>query len=372
MTGLCGCAWRVLLNLQLPLCVRKTDELVAMLNLSRRFNIATALVEELSLPDAAATAAAVDAARRAALSHADPSTSAHAPDLAAACAAEAALAVYAVWLRLTAARLLEWNHNYNVKPREISAAQTRLTAGLTQMWLSHPWTRGLVAVALSAVGRGGDGDMGQRIRDEILAIQSKNGTKGGMMEQWHQKLHNNTSPDDVVICAALLAYIDACAPLPPLSLCRACAESGARVSFETVGPACARSAQRRRRALKGGPLRAQGPGRFCVLGDAARGGHRRGAPRVVRPQHHARARLLAKPGRGPARGPVGIHGHAHRRARRPRFTGGAFGRRGVLAGALRSVVPAHIADDTDAVSDVCDGMSVLRDASRTRATRANL
>ena len=33
--------------------------------------------------------------------------------------------------------------------------------------------------------------------------------QGGMMEEWHQKLHNNTSPDDVVICEALLAYIDA-------------------------------------------------------------------------------------------------------------------------------------------------------------------
>ena len=33
--------------------------------------------------------------------------------------------------------------------------------------------------------------------------------QGGMMEQWHQKLHNNASPDDVAICAALLAYIDA-------------------------------------------------------------------------------------------------------------------------------------------------------------------
>ena len=30
-----------------------------------------------------------------------------------------------------------------------------------------------------------------------------------MMEQWHQKLHNNTSPDDVVICEALLAYLAA-------------------------------------------------------------------------------------------------------------------------------------------------------------------
>ena len=27
------------------------------------------------------------------------------------------------------------------------------------------------------------------------------------MEEWHQKLHNNTSPDDVVICQALIAYL---------------------------------------------------------------------------------------------------------------------------------------------------------------------
>lgn len=31
-------------------------------------------------------------------------------------------------------------------------------------------------------------------------FQRKNDCKGGMMEEWHQKLHNNTSPDDVVIC----------------------------------------------------------------------------------------------------------------------------------------------------------------------------
>lgn len=29
------------------------------------------------------------------------------------------------------------------------------------------------------------------------------------MEEWHQKLHNNTSPDDVVICEALIAFIQA-------------------------------------------------------------------------------------------------------------------------------------------------------------------
>lgn len=28
-----------------------------------------------------------------------------------------------------------------------------------------------------------------------------------MMEEWHQKLHNNTTPDDVVICQALINYL---------------------------------------------------------------------------------------------------------------------------------------------------------------------
>jgi len=42
----------------------------------------------------------------------------------------------------------------------------------------------------------------QRIRDEILDIQRANNCMGGFMEQWHQKLHNNTTPDDVPICQA--------------------------------------------------------------------------------------------------------------------------------------------------------------------------
>ena len=29
------------------------------------------------------------------------------------------------------------------------------------------------------------------------------------MEEWHQKLHNNTSPDDIIICQALIEYLKA-------------------------------------------------------------------------------------------------------------------------------------------------------------------
>ena len=66
-----------------------------------------------------------------------------------------------------------------------------------------------VRLMLTTVGRGGDG---QRIRDEILHIMHRNHipeTKGLWMEQWHQKLHNNTTPDDVPICEAYIAFLEA-------------------------------------------------------------------------------------------------------------------------------------------------------------------
>ncbi|CAN6164009.1 unnamed protein product [Urochloa humidicola] len=113
-----------------------------------------------------------------------------------------------VWIRFMATRQLTWNKNYNVKPREISKAQDRFTDHLENMYKTYPQYREILRMIMAAVGRGGEGDVGQRIRDEILVIQRNNDCKGGMMEEWHQKLHNNTSPDDVVICQALIDYIN--------------------------------------------------------------------------------------------------------------------------------------------------------------------
>ncbi|XP_061355011.1 alpha-glucan water dikinase, chloroplastic [Gastrolobium bilobum] len=123
-------------------------------------------------------------------------------------AGQLGLAGILVWMRFMATRQLIWNKNYNVKPREISKAQDRLTDLLENVYMSYPQYRELVRMIMSTVGRGGEGDVGQRIRDEILVIQRKNNCKGGIMEEWHQKLHNNTSPDDVVICQALIDYIN--------------------------------------------------------------------------------------------------------------------------------------------------------------------
>uniref|UniRef100_A0A453RHC3 Uncharacterized protein n=1 Tax=Aegilops tauschii subsp. strangulata TaxID=200361 RepID=A0A453RHC3_AEGTS len=77
-----------------------------------------------------------------------------------------------VWIRFMSTRQLIWNKNYNVKPREISQAQDRFTDDLENMYKSYPQYREILRMLLSAVGRGGEGDVGQRIRDEILVIQA--------------------------------------------------------------------------------------------------------------------------------------------------------------------------------------------------------
>ncbi|KAK9119771.1 hypothetical protein Scep_017864 [Stephania cephalantha] len=123
-------------------------------------------------------------------------------------AGELGIAGILVWMRFMATRQLIWNKNYNVKPREISKAQDRLTDLLQNIYKRSPQHREFLRLIMSTVGRGGEGDVGQRIRDEILVIQRKNDCKGGMMEEWHQKLHNNTSPDDVVICQAVHSGAD--------------------------------------------------------------------------------------------------------------------------------------------------------------------
>ncbi|XP_044343564.1 alpha-glucan water dikinase, chloroplastic isoform X2 [Triticum aestivum] len=123
-------------------------------------------------------------------------------------AGQLGLAGLLVWMRFMATRQLIWNKNYNVKPREISQAQDRFTDNLESLYRTYPQYREMLRMILAAVGRGGQGDVGQRIRDEILVIQRNNNCMGGMMEEWHQKLHNNTSPDDVVICQALMDYMN--------------------------------------------------------------------------------------------------------------------------------------------------------------------
>jgi alpha-glucan,water dikinase len=117
------------------------------------------------------------------------------------------LALLFVWLRFSALRQLDWQRNYNTKPRELSHAQQRLTSRLVQLYTEEPSQRELVRLMLTTMGHGGEG---QRIRDEILEIMHRYGIKEVseiFVEQWHQKMHNNTTPDDILICDAYLAFL---------------------------------------------------------------------------------------------------------------------------------------------------------------------
>ena len=112
-----------------------------------------------------------------------------------------------VWLRFSAIRQLTWQRRYNTKPRELAHAQDRLTQKLAALYQTERAHRSLLRLMLTTVGRGGEG---QRIRDEILQIMHRHHIKevsGHFLEEWHQKLHNNTTPDDVVICAAYLEFL---------------------------------------------------------------------------------------------------------------------------------------------------------------------
>ncbi|CAG9324044.1 unnamed protein product [Blepharisma stoltei] len=117
-----------------------------------------------------------------------------------------------VWMRYSELRKLDWQRKYNTRPSELAASQKNLAFTVTEL-IAKASKQGFVSPAwilrsiLGSFGRGGD--YGQRIRDQILEIMHRHRigeTYGTYLEQWHQKLHNNTTPDDIGICEATIAY----------------------------------------------------------------------------------------------------------------------------------------------------------------------
>eukprot|EP00960_Hanusia_phi_P022117 655292-Hanusia_phi.AAC.2 len=116
-----------------------------------------------------------------------------------------------IWLRFSQIRQLSWQRNYNTKPRELSHASEQLNKLISWRWKnSGPVEREIFRLMLGCIGRGGSGGDGQAIRDEILHIMHRHRlpeSKGTFVEEWHQKLHNNSTPDDIIICQAYLAFL---------------------------------------------------------------------------------------------------------------------------------------------------------------------
>jgi alpha-glucan,water dikinase len=60
--------------------------------------------------------------------------------------------------------------------------------------------------------------------------------KGTFIEEWHQKLHNNSTPDDIIICEAYLAFLHSNGSLD--EFWRVINENG--ISKETLRKVCSR------------------------------------------------------------------------------------------------------------------------------------
>ena len=125
-----------------------------------------------------------------------------------------------IWLRYSFSKQLTWQRKWNTKPKELQHSQVVVTDELChqyknavnasrpehhEQFLSAP---DLVRAMLGFIGKGSGN--GQAIRDEILHIMHRHKISeraGHFYEQWHQKLHNNTTPEDIPICEALIAYL---------------------------------------------------------------------------------------------------------------------------------------------------------------------
>ena len=125
-----------------------------------------------------------------------------------------------IWIRYSFLRQLDWQRNYNTRPACLGGAMAHLSDLLTGKYgdalKNEKEYRNLIdskssiiknVLALLGKGTGN----GQQIRDEILKVMSRNKIpkthNGNFYEQWHQKLHNNSTPEDITICEAVINFL---------------------------------------------------------------------------------------------------------------------------------------------------------------------
>ena len=121
-----------------------------------------------------------------------------------------------IWLRYSFLRQLAWQRNYNTRPILLGQALNRLSDELITNYIDCLKNEAnfknlieskliIIRNILCFLGKGTGN--GQEIRDEILKILERNKIHACFYEEWHQKLHNNSTPDDIVICEALINFL---------------------------------------------------------------------------------------------------------------------------------------------------------------------
>mmetsp|Transcript_22316 Transcript_22316/g.61890 ORF Transcript_22316/g.61890 Transcript_22316/m.61890 type:complete len:1108 (+) Transcript_22316:271-3594(+) len=127
------------------------------------------------------------------------------------------MALLYTWLRFSSNKQLRWYHEevYNYQGKDMASTQKCLAvafAGLAQS-ADTVMSRMLARMTMAGLPRGGGN--GDDIRMTILHILRDNGIKEGhrpgiedrFLQQWHQKLHSNTTPEDIAICEAYLHFL---------------------------------------------------------------------------------------------------------------------------------------------------------------------
>lgn len=133
----------------------------------------------------------------------------------AAAAGPEGMAVLLTWLRLSSQRQLPWYKGSNYQSKDAAHAQKQLAQRMADVAArtTDPLTRCLARATAATLPRGGGN--GDDIRHGILNVMRDNGIREGhrpgiedrFIESWHQKLHTNTTPEDVTICEAYLAFL---------------------------------------------------------------------------------------------------------------------------------------------------------------------
>lgn len=134
---------------------------------------------------------------------------------AAVATGPSAMALILVWLRYSSLRLLPWYKGTNYQSKDAAHVQKTLAQGMAFFAgnAEDPLCRFFARCSLALLPRGGGN--GDDIRMGILHIMRQHGIREGhrpgihddFLESWHQKLHTNTTPEDVTICEAYLAFL---------------------------------------------------------------------------------------------------------------------------------------------------------------------
>jgi len=119
------------------------------------------------------------------------------------------------WLRYAHLKLLPNYKNSNYQSKDAAHVQEQAAQRFTDVACKgvDADARMFARMALGTLPRGGGN--GDDIRMGILHIMRGNGIREGhrpgiedrFLEEWHQKLHTNTGPDDIGICESYLHYL---------------------------------------------------------------------------------------------------------------------------------------------------------------------